>query len=185
MTDLERERRAAHEGALLEPAPDLGSILVTGADRRRWLNGLVTCELAKLEPGGGAYGLAVAKNGKIFAELWIIAEESRLLLGARRDRVPALLDHFNRYIMMEDAEVADASDELAWLRIHGPLAGELALVARGAGASAAAIAWTDLGGEPLYSLEFVHGRKRHHRDQLDGLGRFHDLRQLLLFEVAR
>lgn len=146
MTDLERERRAAHEGALLQPAPELGSIAVTGADRTRWLNGLVTCELAKLEPGGGAYGLSVAKSGKILAEIWIVAEESRLLIGARRDRVPALLEHFNRYIMMEDAEVADASDELGWLLIHGPLAGDLVLVARGAGASAAAIRWSDLGG---------------------------------------
>ena len=33
---------------------------VTGADRVRWLNGLLTCELAKLEPGSGAYGLSVA-----------------------------------------------------------------------------------------------------------------------------
>lgn len=47
-------------------------------------------------------------------------------------------------------------------------------------------AWADLGGGgPLYSLEFVHGRKRRHRDGLDGFGRFHDLRQLLLFEVTR
>ena len=39
---------------------------------------------------------------------------------------------------------------------------------------------------PLYELEFVDGRKRrHHRDRLDGLGRFHDLRQLVMFEVAR
>ena len=46
-------------------------------------------------------------------------------------------------------------------------------------------AFADFGGAPLYSLEFVHGRKRHHRDRLDGLGRFQDMRQLLLFEVAR
>jgi len=45
-------------------------------------------------------------------------------------------------------------------------------------------AWADFGGAPLYRLEFV-GRKRHHRDGLDGLGRFDDLRRLMLFEVAR
>lgn len=146
MTEIERERRAAHEGALLEPAPELGSIIVTGGDRTRWLNGLVTCDLAKLEPGGGAYGLSVAKNGKIFAEHWIVADKDRLLLAARRDRVPALLEHFDRYIMMEDVEVADASGELGWLRIHGPLAGDLVLVARGAGARAAAMKWSELGG---------------------------------------
>lgn len=49
-------------------------------------------------------------------------------------------------------------------------------------------AWTSLVGDgsPLYSLEFVDGlRRRRHRDPLGGLGRFHDLRQLVLFEVAR
>jgi len=42
----------------------------------------------------------------------------------------------------------------------------------------------DFAGAPLYSLEFVGGHKRHHRDRLDGLGPFHDLRQLVMFEVA-
>jgi len=46
-------------------------------------------------------------------------------------------------------------------------------------------AWADFGGAPLYSLEFVRGLRRRHRDGLDGVGRFHDLRQLLLFEVSR
>jgi len=38
---------------------------------------------------------------------------------------------------------------------------------------------------PLYHLDVVHGRRRRHRDPLDGMGDFRDLRQLLLFEVAR
>jgi hypothetical protein len=45
--------------------------------------------------------------------------------------------------------------------------------------------WTGLAGPPLYEVEFVPRRKPHHRDSLDGMGGFHDLRQLMLFEVAR
>jgi hypothetical protein len=50
--------------------------------------------------------------------------------------------------------------------------------------------WPDspLGGDatPLYTLEPVAAhRRRRRRDDLDGLGDFRDLRQLLLFEVAR
>jgi hypothetical protein len=47
-------------------------------------------------------------------------------------------------------------------------------------------AFSDLGG-PLYSIDWVpahHGRRRRHRD-IAGVGDFSDLRQLLLFEVAR
>lgn len=46
-------------------------------------------------------------------------------------------------------------------------------------------AWADFAGPPLYTLEFVHGRRRRHRDGLDRMGRFEDLRQLLALEVAR
>lgn len=45
--------------------------------------------------------------------------------------------------------------------------------------------FADLFGEPLYQLRFVHGHKRHHRDRVNGFGPFHDLRQLVMFEVAR
>jgi hypothetical protein len=64
-----------------------------------------------------------------------------------------------------------------------------ALVVDGAdGSSATRLcldAWSDFGGDPLYSLEFVRGLRRRHRDRVGALGTFHDLRQLLLFEVAR
>lgn len=42
----------------------------------------------------------------------------------------------------------------------------------------------DFVGAPLYKLEYVP-RRRPHRDRLDGMGVFHDLRQLSLFEAAR
>jgi hypothetical protein len=41
-------------------------------------------------------------------------------------------------------------------------------------------------GSTLYTLDYVDGlRKRRRPDPLSGMGPFHDLRQLLLFEVAR
>ena len=64
-----------------------------------------------------------------------------------------------------------------------------AIIAGDEGASSATrlkLDWLIEGtGDPHYRLEFVDGRRRRHHDPLDGLGRFHDLRQLLLFEVAR
>lgn len=44
---------------------------------------------------------------------------------------------------------------------------------------------TDVSGAPLYQLAFVDGHRRRHRDRIDGMGEFHDLRQLSLFEVAQ
>lgn len=46
-------------------------------------------------------------------------------------------------------------------------------------------ALADGGGGPPCRREFVRGRKRHHRDLVDGLGRRHDVRQRRMSEVAR
>jgi hypothetical protein len=43
----------------------------------------------------------------------------------------------------------------------------------------------EVDGGPLFKLELVPGHKRRHRDVLDAMGAFHDLRQLVMFEVAR
>ena len=60
--------RAAREGALLVELP-LATLVVTGPDRRDWLNGLVTCDVKAVEPGVGAWGLALSKQGKILSDL--------------------------------------------------------------------------------------------------------------------
>ena len=106
-------------------APELGTIAASGPERATWLNGLVTSDLTKLGPGTASYGLVLVKIGRILADVWLVPAGERLLLGVPRERVGALREHFERYLMMEDASHADASDEFAWALVHGPRAAEL------------------------------------------------------------
>jgi hypothetical protein len=149
MTDLEPQRRAFHEGVLLQRAPELGAIVVTGKDRTSWLNGLLTCDLAPLREGQGAYGLSVLKSGKILTEVRVVLAPSRVVLGALRDRIPSLLSHLDKYLIMEDAEARDASGEIGWILAHGPHAHQFIDTAREAGAEAAAMDMTGLGGAAI------------------------------------
>lgn len=149
VSDLSTERRALREGALLLRADELGTLVITGSERQSWLNGLVTCELAPLGPGGGAYGLSVAKSGKIVAEVWIVLAGERIYLGALRERIDPLREMLERYLVMEDAEVADGSDAHGWILSAGPGAEALIEAGRGLGAEAARADWTGLGGAAL------------------------------------
>ncbi|AUX46020.1 aminomethyltransferase [Sorangium cellulosum] len=154
--ELDEQRRALREGALVQVVNELGTLVVTGSDRQTWLNGLVTCDLAPQQPlpasgkaappAGGAYGLNVVKTGKIFAEVWIVLAADRIYVGARRDRLAQLQESFERYLIMEDAELRDVSDEHAWIFAHGPRAADLVPAGRAAGAEAAIVDWTGLGG---------------------------------------
>jgi len=136
--DLPALRRALFEGALLLPAPELGTLAISGKDRQTWLNGMITCDLAPLREGQAAYGFAVAKTGKILAELRILLDRDRILLAAPKDRLETLSAHFDHYIIMEDVELEDVSDSITWILAHGPGSADLALRARSYGALAAA-----------------------------------------------
>jgi hypothetical protein len=135
------ERHAAAEAALLHPRADLAAFAVTGKDRLTWLNGLCTQDVGKLPAGGGAYGLSVTKTGKILAELWVLAADDRAFVVMARDRLSAMRDHFERHLIMEEAEVGPVLDR-AVIFLHGPLARELVIEARVRGGAAAMIDWT-------------------------------------------
>jgi folate-binding protein YgfZ len=127
--------RASRESVLVVRASDRAAILVTGKDRTSWLNGLVTCELAKRERGEGAYGLLVEKKGRIQTDLFVVpsadAGEDTLALAVPAAIREAILPTLDHYLIMEDAELT-ASD-LVFFVAHGPRAAELRTLAPYAG----------------------------------------------------
>jgi folate-binding protein YgfZ len=139
---------AARDGALLHARPDLGAFPVTGGDRLAWLNGLVTQDVGKLAPGAGAYGLAVGKTGKIMTELWVVAASDRVLVVADRARLPLLREHFDRHLVMEDAEIGDPLDR-GVLFAHGARAAGVLAAARARGGEGALVRWTGQGDSAL------------------------------------
>jgi len=132
---------AARDSVVLVRANDRAAIVVTGSDRATWLNGLVTCDLAKLGPGQAAYGLLVEKKGRIQTDLFVVpsrAGDALALFVPRglREATLAALDH---YLIMEDAELT-ASD-LVLFSAHGPKASALA----GHGTFAGTLEWLGQG----------------------------------------
>lgn len=118
-------RRAAADGAAVFAAPELGTIEVAGGDRKSWLNGLLTSDVSQVRPGVASYGLAVVKIGRILSDLWVLDAADRVLVGAPRARVSPLREHFERYLVMEDATHEDASSAWAWMHAHGPAAADV------------------------------------------------------------
>lgn len=141
---LEKELDCVQLGALIKHTT-LGTIRVTGKDRLTWLNGLVTCDLAPRKPGDAVYGLAVGKTGKILDEVFVLVGEEDLLVGVDSAHAAELVATLDRYLVMEDAEIAVA-DGFSWLLALGARAKEAVSPARGAGARAGV---TTRGGVPL------------------------------------
>src|SRR5271167_2569675 len=81
-----------HHAAIAELS-DIGWIRVTGSDRVRWLNGMVTNSIQSLAPAEGNYNFALNAQGRIQADLTAFALEDSILLETTHDQIPKLIAH--------------------------------------------------------------------------------------------
>jgi folate-binding protein YgfZ len=104
---------------------DLGwraKIALTGGDRVRWLNGMITNNVRDLEPGHGVYAFLLNPQGHIQADLYAFQRGDSLLVDTERGQRDKVLQLFDHYIIADDVEVADASDKITALGLTGPQA---------------------------------------------------------------
>lgn len=146
MSEPSQASRAARHGALIVEEPQRGTLVVTGPERVTWLNGLVTCDVAALSPGRGAWGLLLTKQGKVQSDVLVVPAEEALYLAVAGDRAAQLFETLDRFLIMEDAELFERSSEHVWISLHGPRAFELARAVVPAGGSVAEVDPTGLGG---------------------------------------
>ena len=124
MTTENRVARCARESVLASRASDRGGIVISGSDRIRWLNGLVTCDLAKLTPSAGAYGLIVEKKGRIATDFFMCpGHDDALVLAVPLEVRAAILGMLDHFLIMEDAEL-EARDLAFWWLV-GPRSKEV------------------------------------------------------------
>ncbi|GAB5377014.1 MAG: hypothetical protein AcusKO_34760 [Acuticoccus sp.] len=89
--------------------PDRAVLRVGGADRGKFLDGLVSCATADLAPGGLAYGALLTPQGKIITDMMIFAEDDALALdvpqAARADLMRRLsLYRLRAAVTLEEAD---------------------------------------------------------------------------------
>jgi len=109
-------------GAGISPANDTGWIRVTGEDRVRWLNGMVTNSIQDLKPGTGCYNFILSAQGRIQGDAYIFATPDALLIETVASQLPTLIALLDRFIIMDDVELTDISDTQSGLLLSGPQA---------------------------------------------------------------
>lgn len=141
-TTLPGTNPTEHSGAVGATAPDFGDaraefqallsgcglydlswrakIAVTGGDRVRWLNGMVSNNVRDLAPGHGVYAFLLNAQGHIQADLYVFQRGDSLLVDTERGQRDKILQLFDRYIISDDVEISDISDKLTALGLSGP-----------------------------------------------------------------
>ncbi len=101
---------------------DLGfraKLSLTGSDRVRWLNGMVTNNVRDLALGSGVYSFLLNPQGKILGDLYAYNRGESIVVDTDQSQVEKILATFDHYIIMDDVEVANLSERLTTLGISG------------------------------------------------------------------
>src|SRR5260370_41214401 len=101
---------------------DLGfraRISVTGGDRTRWLNGMVTNTIRDLATGHGVYAFLLNPQGRILGDMFVYNRGETLIVETDHSQVEKIVATFDHYIIMDDVEVTDISEQQTALGLAG------------------------------------------------------------------
>lgn len=120
------EYETARAAAGLFDRSDRGIAIVRGADRATWLHNLLSNAVKTVDVNEGVYAFALDVRGRIRFDANVLILPDEIWLDLDLGALPAALEHLNKFLIMEKAEITDASLNFARLGVSGPRAGEIA-----------------------------------------------------------
>ena len=136
-----------------------GLLAVEGGDRVRWLDGMVSNDVAQLEPGrerSGCYAALLTPHGRIVSDLHVLARGDAFWLELAAAAVAPVLERLEKLVISEDVRLADATHSSARLALEGPAAPAVLARALGEdpGLAADSIRDAELGAVPVAIAAF-------------------------------
>ena len=107
-------------------------MLVVGADRRSYLQGLLTNDIVALTPGTGCYAAMLNAQGRMISDMHVDELGDAVLLRVPIALASQIREHLDRFVFSEDVQVEDATAAKAQIGIYGPEAVRVASAAGGA-----------------------------------------------------
>lgn len=121
-SDVRSEFHALLAGCGLFDLSGRAKIKLTGNDRVRWLNGMVTNNIRDLAQNHGVYCFLLNAQGRIQADFYAFNMGDSILVDVEGSLREKVLAHFDKFIIMDDVEVADITATLAAVAVAGPRA---------------------------------------------------------------
>jgi len=111
---------ALREGAGLLDRSDRGRLRLTGSDRRNYLQGLLTNDIAALSAGDGCYAAFLTAQGRMISDMRVSELGDAVLLDLPASTSDTVRQRLSDFIFSEDVEVVDVTATLAQFGVYGP-----------------------------------------------------------------
>lgn len=129
---------AARQRAAFIDRSDRGRIVVSGADRASYLQGLLTNDIVALKAGAGCYAAYLTAQGRMIADVYVYELGDVVLLAMSGDVKDGVLAKLDQFIFTEDVQLGDVTRTFAQIAVIGPEAARVVATVV-AGVSAAAL----------------------------------------------
>lgn len=99
---------------------------ITGSDRLRYLNGQISNDVRKAMESAAIHACVLTAKGKINADVFIAPDGESFLLDSDpevREQLPMRLE---RYVIADDVQIEDVTEQFALFHVLGPDAADLA-----------------------------------------------------------
>src|SRR5438445_9270919 len=117
--DFLTQYAALTQAAGLGLLADRTQLMVTGNDRVSFLQSFTTNDVKKLAPGCGCEAFVTSTQGKTLGQVLIFCEAKQHVIDTTPAQAETLIAHFNRYVITEDVEFADQTNQLCDLLLAG------------------------------------------------------------------
>ena len=95
-----------------------------GEDRVDFLQGMLSNDVKGLAPGGGCHALLLTDQGKVVADLVVLALADAILLDGMANAISPALDALERYVVADDVELTALGDADHAFGLYGPRAAQ-------------------------------------------------------------
>jgi folate-binding protein YgfZ len=121
----EAEYRAVRGAVGLIDMPHRHLLQFTGADRVSFLQGMLSNDVRALQMFEGQHAAILTQQGKMIAEVRVLCALNSIYLDFWEPRKETILAHLNRYLVADEVEITDPSENWHMLSVQGPRTGEL------------------------------------------------------------
>jgi aminomethyltransferase len=97
-----------------------GKLVVSGEDRVRWLNGMVTNNTRDLSQDFGNYSFLLNAQGRIQADMLAFQRGEFYVLESEAGQIAAIREFLEKFIIMDDVEIGDIGGKLTSIGVTGP-----------------------------------------------------------------
>ena len=109
-TELAKQYENLKVGRAVSVLDNVFAIIVTGADRCKFLNSFCTADVVKAGSGETVEAFILDGKGKTIGHVFVLVEDQRLVLTGIGKQTQSLIEHLDRYIIREDVQLAGVSE---------------------------------------------------------------------------